>query len=825
MSSLLQQQHQSHTAPEASQGRAPMPGMGGGNASLLQAIQMAQAGDMTLFEAMRPGDGVLMQMMQEATATQETGVMGGVSQQGAAWVDVGTRAQETQAEATMVGGPAQANPESVAADNSLPDAVEIHDSGPVQSWSGIGNDMNTSQPVEDGARVAQLLEPELGVLFNGNYQIHIDREAWRVAETYNCDAAIVNSHVYIHRRVEESISEELFGPVVGPQANMPQRPGGLIQTQWRPPFAQISGSDIVMTDGNYTIEMSAPTIIIYDETGKEITKIWGDPHVNEGGAKDAQWHFGEDSTFILPDGTKICCDTEPNAAGEWYVVGVDVIGGNQRFHHGKGGDKGMTRDGAEWDLAHADRSEDASAGIFALQDNAQWAVQAKDGNFYDIDNESWKAYQNDRDIDFNTANKAKGITDAQRAVAGDADLKNQQRGAPQQNAGLVSASSHSHEEEFHAWVAMQEVEVNRQTGQVVDPLRYMPQALRILERGEPNFIPGIDREMNVSKVAENEALASNLIDKELNVTMGWYNVHMDEEAWKVAHAYNSELVLWGQEMFVHHDVYQRIEADYNRPAQQPATAPQDKRAGFLMEPKWRAPFLKHSDSAVVITPAGYTIEMKDHEVIIFDDKGAVETRIWGDPHVNERGGGDNWHFGNDSTFILPDGTKLCLDTKETSPGVFVTVGVDVLNGSERYHYGVGDDAGMKRDAEVWDLAHADAAADAHAGVFALQDNGEWAIMAQDGKFYDITDETWDDYLKDKDVDFDPNKMARGLTDEQLAVAGDRDLQMREEARKNGWGTARAGVSNGRRYQRFERLHVEAEVMALLIRDDVVQRRQ
>jgi hypothetical protein len=707
MKALLPQPGQSQQGPRTG-ARPPAHGFGG-NSSLVDAIRLAQAGDPSLLEALG-GDRSTIAMMSEFTHTEEMSAIGGVSEQGAIWGDVGHNVQQTQAVA------------------------------------------------------------------------------------------------------------EVGGPGVGPLVDLPARRGGLIETEWRPPFAQISGSDIVMTDGNYTIEMSAPTVIVYDDSGNEITKIWGDPHVNEDGADSAQWHFGEDSTFILPDGTKICCDTEPNSKGEWYVVGVDVLGGNQRFHHGEGGDGGMSRDAEEWDLANADRSEDASAGVFALQDNNQWAVQAKDGAFYDINNESWSAYLNDRDIDHGAA--ATGLTERQTAVAGDADLKARQQTG---RGGGASARSHSHESETHAWFAMQEVQVDAATGEVVDPLRYMPEATRILQRGEPNYLPGIDREMNVSNVADNEGWASTLVDEEMKVTFGWYNVHLDEEAWKVCHAYNSELVLWGQEMFVHHDVYQAIEADYHSPpGNQQGIA--RERGGFLMEPQWRASFLKHSDSAVVITPLGYTIEMKGHEVIIYDDKGNQETRIWGDPHVNERGGGDNWHFGNDSTFILPDGTKLCLDTKETSPGVFYTVGVDVLCGVERYHYGVGDEVGMTEDAMEWDKEHADASTDAHAGVFALQDNGEWAILAEDGKFYDITDETWGEYLKDKDVDFDPNKVAQGLTEDQVAVADDRDLRLREEALRNGWGTPRPETRNGRRMQRFDRLHVEAEIMALLIRDDVVDRR-
>ena len=811
MKALLPQQHTSQT-----QNRTRSAGGGagvGGNASLIAAIEQARAGDMTLLEGLGLEDQDMVAFMHEASQTQTTTLQGGVTEQGAVWADLGTSLQETEAAATTFGGPAQPAAQSIAADDSkLPDAVEINDTGPVQDWSGVHSDMGASEAFEDQARVKDALAPALGTAIGESYNVHIDREAWRVATTYNADAAIIGTEVYIHRRVEESISETLWGGqgITGSGG----REGGLIQTEWRPPFAQISGSDIVMTDGNYTIEMSAPTVIIYDQQGNEVTKIWGDPHVNENGAGSAQWHFGEDSTFILPDGTKICCNTEPNSNNEWYIVGVDVVAGSDRFHHGEGGENGMTKDVAEWDLAHADRSQDASAGIFALQDNNQWAVQAGDGQFYDITNESWSAYQNDRDIDHGAL--ASGITDQQRAVAGDADLKKQTTG--------VTASSHRHEEQAHAWFAMQEVEVDARTGQVVDPLRYMPQVTQVFSRGAPNYIPGIDRELQVSQDAENQQRASALLEQHLNVCFTPDTIHLDHEAHKVAHAYNADAVIWGKDVYVHQEVFEAIRPEYEQPVVQ-QSAQGIERNGFLMEPKWRAPFLKHGDSAVVITPGGFTVEMKGSEVIIYDQKGNQQTRIWGDPHVNEGQGGDNWHFGNDSTFILPDGAKLCLDTKEVSDGVFFTVGVDILCGSERYHYGEGGEQGMTEDAIDWDAEHADAHTDAHAGVFAMQDNGEWAILADDGKFYDITDETWDQYLKDKDVDFDPNKLASGLTEAQLAVADDADIKLREEALRNGWGTPRSTTTGGRRVRRFDRLTVEAEVMALLVRDDIIERRR
>ncbi|WP_281557472.1 DUF1521 domain-containing protein [Thalassomonas sp. RHCl1] len=40
------------------------------------------------------------------------------------------------------------------------------------------------------------------------------------------------------------------------------------------------------------------------------TRVWGDPHVDEGGG-DARWDFNEQSTFITPTGVKITVETAP----------------------------------------------------------------------------------------------------------------------------------------------------------------------------------------------------------------------------------------------------------------------------------------------------------------------------------------------------------------------------------------------------------------------------------------------------------------------------------------------------------------------------------
>ena len=198
---------------------------------------------------------------------------------------------------------------------------------------------------------------------------------------------------------------------------MPKAPKlGLTVPEQRPEFCAHEDSDVVQTRALYTVELKGTEVYIFDKDGTQVTRIWGDPHVEEADG-ETNWHFGEDSTFILPDGTKICLNTEPNDAGEWFVVGADIISGNSRYHWGEEGEAGLSKDGKKWDAENADCSEDASAGVFALQSTGEWAVMGDDGQFYDITEESWSDYLSDRDIDYDPSNLAVGITPTQLSSA------------------------------------------------------------------------------------------------------------------------------------------------------------------------------------------------------------------------------------------------------------------------------------------------------------------------------------------------------------------------------------------------------------------------
>ncbi|CAM2005059.1 DUF1521 domain-containing protein [Acanthopleuribacter pedis] len=83
----------------------------------------------------------------------------------------------------------------------------------------------------------------------------------------------------------------------------------------------------------------------------------------------------------------------------------------------------------------------------------------------------------------------------------------------------------------------------------------------------------------------------------------------------------------------------------------------------------------------VITLDGYQIELNESRsqwtLSKLDDNGekipGSETRIWGDPHVDEDNDGrTDWDFKKDTTFVLEDGTKISVGTKQWGNSDYTT---------------------------------------------------------------------------------------------------------------------------------------------------------
>ncbi|HBR96607.1 MAG TPA: hypothetical protein DD979_04420 [Gammaproteobacteria bacterium] len=76
----------------------------------------------------------------------------------------------------------------------------------------------------------------------------------------------------------------------------------------------------ITLDNGYTIELSnnKQQWTLKDKDGN-VTRVWGDPHVDEDGDGDTDWDFKRDSTFVLEDGTKISVETAPWKGGDMTV--------------------------------------------------------------------------------------------------------------------------------------------------------------------------------------------------------------------------------------------------------------------------------------------------------------------------------------------------------------------------------------------------------------------------------------------------------------------------------------------------------------------------
>ena len=108
----------------------------------------------------------------------------------------------------------------------------------------------------------------------------------------------------------------------------------------------------------------------------------------------------------------------------------------------------------------------------------------------------------------------------------------------------------------------------------------------------------------------------------------------------------------------------------------------------------------------VTTPGGYVIEPVDQYSWKVTGPDGKETLVWGDPHVKESDGGA-WDFKDDSTFVLPDGTKINVDTKPLENGTTVTSSIEIVNGDSRVEIagidqGKGQTGALTQSGQVYD---------------------------------------------------------------------------------------------------------------------------
>ncbi|HEX7314749.1 MAG TPA: DUF1521 domain-containing protein [Pyrinomonadaceae bacterium] len=110
--------------------------------------------------------------------------------------------------------------------------------------------------------------------------------------------------------------------------------------------------DTVTTPGGYTIEMLGQYEWKITGPDGKSTRIWGDPHVDEGDRDgNNDWEFKRNSTFVLGDGTRVNVTNVPVGDAGMTVTGqLEIISGNERvlvtsIDQGKGRVGVVTQDG------------------------------------------------------------------------------------------------------------------------------------------------------------------------------------------------------------------------------------------------------------------------------------------------------------------------------------------------------------------------------------------------------------------------------------------------------------------------------------------------
>ena len=154
-----------------------------------------------------------------------------------------------------------------------------------------------------------------------------------------------------------------------------------------PPEQKFTVSDV--KDGKATIDTGRYTIAldeahsqwtVTDKKTGESTRVWGDPHVDEGNDGKTDWDFKKDSTFVLADGTKITVDTVPFGNNGMTVSSELAISkGNQGVVVSGLAQKGAkTDDGALKVETTNGKKLDASRpdGQTFTQDGAGWKNEA-----------------------------------------------------------------------------------------------------------------------------------------------------------------------------------------------------------------------------------------------------------------------------------------------------------------------------------------------------------------------------------------------------------------------------------------------------------------
>lgn len=190
-------------------------------------------------------------------------------------------------------------------------------------------------------------------------------------------------------------------PVETPVIEESSQPVGSLKTE----------GNVITTAGGYKIEMLGKQEWKITGPDGKSTRIWGDPHVDE--SDGGKFDFKHNTTFALPDGTKINVTTVPYGNGETVTGKIEVISGNDRVvvtdvDKGLGKIGTITQDG--FASSNSFLTEDGKAAeVFVMgQESDDWSFQGREIIGNDGATDKFKLGGQLNPLDLNKNNGTKG---------------------------------------------------------------------------------------------------------------------------------------------------------------------------------------------------------------------------------------------------------------------------------------------------------------------------------------------------------------------------------------------------------------------------------
>lgn len=142
-------------------------------------------------------------------------------------------------------------------------------------------------------------------------------------------------------------------------------------TGWPPGSVKTAGGYVIAPEGkDCAWSVYGPDQCPGDQP---LTRIWGDPHVSENDGD--RWDFTKDSDFVLPDGTRIHCNTS-SETGQSVTTSLTIVNGQDRveitgINSRCPSTSEVKSDGYEWRAQHNQRGVD-SFHLGGTADEAAW---------------------------------------------------------------------------------------------------------------------------------------------------------------------------------------------------------------------------------------------------------------------------------------------------------------------------------------------------------------------------------------------------------------------------------------------------------------------